>query len=147
MTEAVFNRSKLIVASFVSAIGLVVLVPNLWPLVAYWRADRAEAVTARWVGSNVATSSRDTVGVPAYAFERRVGPVVQECWVDLVKYRHAPGGKPVFETLSVVPGETCADIVVLDDPPNERWPLVGLGLLVSLGGLALLVLSRRRKTA
>jgi hypothetical protein len=138
------GRTKLFVGLFVLAIGLVVLAPNAWPLIQYWNASRSEAVTARWVGSQTTSSSRDTVGVPAFAFERRIGPMVQECRVNLVRYRHAPDGKPLHETLRLVPGTTCDDVVVLDDPPRERIPLVLLGLAVVIGGLVLTRLALRR---
>ena len=55
------SRTRIIVGLFVVVLGLVVLAPNLWPLIHYWRADRSEAVTARWVSSVVTHSSRDTV--------------------------------------------------------------------------------------
>ncbi len=131
------SRTRVLVGLFVVVLGLVILVPNAWPVLHYWQASRGEAVTARWVASETATSSRDTVGVPIFAFERRIGPVVQECRVPLVQYRHAPGGKPVRETLRLVAGTRCEDVVVLDDFPRERLPLILLGLLVTLGGLAL----------
>lgn len=139
------SRTRIIVGLFVVVLGLVVLAPNLWPLIHYWRADRSEAVTARWVSSVVTHSSRDTVSVPAYVFERRIGPMVQECRIDLPQYRHAPDGKPVFETLQLVVGATCSDVIVLDDPPKERIPLVLLGLAVTIGGIALTVLALRRR--
>ncbi len=113
-------------------------------MLTWWQASRGEAVTARWAGSEIATSSRDTVGVPTFVFERRIGPMPQECRVPLVQYRHAPGGKPLHETLQVVPGTRCEDIVVLNDPPRERLPLILLGLAVLGGGLWLTVLARRR---
>jgi len=138
------ERTKLLVGLFVVVLGLVVLLPNIWPLLHYWRADRSQAVTARWVSSVVTHSSRDTVSVPAYVFERRIGPMVQECRIDLPQYRHAPDGKPIFETLSLVPGTTCDDVIVLDDPPKERIPLVLLGLALSAGGLILTGLALRR---
>ncbi|QCI68099.1 hypothetical protein [Phreatobacter stygius] len=139
------SRSRLLVGLFVVVLGLVVLLPNVWPLVHYWRADRSEMVTARWVSSVVTHSARDTVSVPAYVFERKIGPMVQECRIDLPQYRHAPDGKPVFQTLSLVPGTTCDDVVVLDDPPRERIPLVILGLVLSLGGLVMTGLALRRR--
>ena len=138
------SRSRLFVGLFVLAIGLVVLTPNAWPLVQYWNASRGEAVTARWAGSETTSSSRDTVGIPAFVFERKIGPMVQECRVNLVRYRHAPTGKPLHETLRVVPGATCDDIVVLDDPPRERIPLALLGLATAVGGLVLTGLALRR---
>jgi hypothetical protein len=139
------SRSKLLVGLFVLVLGLVVLVPNLWPVVTYWRADRSQAVTARWASSVVTHSSRDTVSVPAYAFERRIGPMVQACKIDLPQYRHAPDGKPVFETLQLVVGTTCNDVIVLDDPPNERLPLVVLGLAIAGLGAFLTRLALRRR--
>lgn len=139
------SRSKVFVAVFVAVVGLVVLIPNAIPLVAHWRADWSQAVTARWVGSQIATSARDTVGVPAFAFERRIGPLVQDCRVDLVKYRHAPGGRPRFETLTVVAGATCQDLQVREDPPTERIPLAIAGILTTFLGLGLLVVARRRR--
>lgn len=139
------SRTRIIVALFVVVLGLVVLAPNLWPIVHYWRADRSEAVTARWVSSVVTHSSRDTVSVPAYAFERRIGPMVQDCKIDLPQYRHAPDGKPVFESLKLVVGATCDDVIVLDDPPKERIPLVLLGLAITFGGFALTWLAVRRR--
>ena len=140
-------RTRLLVGLFVVVIGLVVLVPNAWPVLRHWSASGGEAVTARWVTSETATSSRDTVGVPVFVFERRIGPMLQECRVPLVQYRHAPGGKPVRETLRLVPGTRCEDIVVLDDFPRERLPLILLGVLVSLGGLALTWVATRRAPA
>ncbi|MEI8145712.1 MAG: hypothetical protein WCH83_09635 [Alphaproteobacteria bacterium] len=139
------SRSKLIVALFVLVMGVVILVPNVLPLVSYWSADRSSAVTARWVGSAVTSSARDTVAVPAFQFERRIGPVVQDCRVDLVQYRHAPNGKPLHESLQVIAGTRCDDLIVLDDPPNERIPLVALGLIVASLGAWLLILARRAK--
>lgn len=139
--------TRLLVGLFVVLIGLVVLVPNALPVLAYWQATRQEAVTARWAGSETATSTRDTVGIPLFVFERRIGPMVQECRVPLVQYRHAPGGRPLHETLQVVPGTRCEDLVVLNDPPRERLPLILLGLAVLAGGLWLTLLSRRRRPA
>ncbi|MCZ0734091.1 hypothetical protein [Phreatobacter sp. AB_2022a] len=139
------SRTRMIVGLFVVVLGLVVLAPNLWPLVHYWRADASEAVSARWVSSVVTHSSRDTVSVPAYAFERRIGPMVQDCRIDLPQYRHAPDGKPVFENLRLVVGATCDDVIVLDDPPKERIPLVLLGLVITIGGIVLTVLATRRR--
>lgn len=143
-SELAPGRTKLLVGLFVVVLGLVVLLPNVWPLWHYWRADRTQAVTARWVSSVVTHSSRDTVSVPAYVFERRIGPMVQDCRIDLPQYRHAPDGKPIFETLSLVPGTTCEDVIVLDDPPKERIPLVLLGLALSAGGLVLTGLALRK---
>lgn len=143
-SELAPGRTRLLVGLFVVVLGLVVLLPNIWPLLHYWRADRSQAVTARWVSSVVTHSSRDTVSVPAYVFERRIGPMVQDCRIDLPQYRHAPDGKPIFETLSLVPGTTCEDVIVLDDPPKERIPLVLLGLALSAGGLVLTGLALRR---
>lgn len=137
------SRSRLFVGLFVLAMGLVILVPNAWPLVRYAAASRGEAVTARWAGSQTAHSSRDTVGVPTFAFERRIGPMVQECRVPLLRYRHAPDGRPLHESLQVVPGTTCEDIVILDDPPRERIPLTILGLAVALAGAGLSLAARR----
>ena len=139
------GRSKLFVGLFVLIMGLVILGPNSWPLLQYWNASRTEAVSARWVSSVVTHSSRDTVAVPAYAFERRIGPMVQECKVDIPRYRHAPDGKPLHETLRLVVGTTCADVVVLDDPPTERIPLVLFGLAVLAGGGLLTRLALRRR--
>lgn len=141
------SRTKLTVALLVLVMGLVVLAPNAWVIVSYWRAEAGEAVTARWVSSVVTHSSRDTVSVPAYAFERRIGPMVQECKVDIPRYRHAPDGKPLHQTLRLAVGTTCDDIVVLDDPPSERWPLVLLGLAISAAGLVLGWLALRRAPA
>lgn len=138
------SRTRTLVGLFVVLIGLVVLVPNALPVFTYWQASRSEAVTARWVGSETATSSRDTVGIPTFVFERRIGPMPQECRVPLVQYRHAPNGRPLHETLQVVPGTRCEDIVVLNDPPRERLPLILLGLAVLAGGLWLTVVARRR---
>lgn len=138
-------RSKLLVGLFVVLIGLVVTVPNAWPLIRYWQAGQGEAVTATWAGSQTTSSSRDTVGVPAYTFQRRIGPMVQDCRVNLVQYRHAPDGKPSRETLQVVAGTTCEDIVVLDDPPRERIPLVLIGLATVLAGLVLTGLALRSR--
>ena len=138
------SRSRLFVGLFVVLIGIVVLVPNAWPVLRYWSASRGEAVTARWAGSDTATSTRDTVGVPVFVFERRIGPMVQECRVPLVQYRHAPGGKPFHETLRLVPGTRCEDVVVLDDFPRERLPLILLGVLTTLGGLVLTWIAARR---
>lgn len=143
--QAGASRSRLFVGLFVLFMGLVITAPNAWPLIQYAVASRSEPVTARWVESHVATSSRDTVGVPTFVYERRIGPMVQECRVALVKYRHAPNGRPLHETLRVVPGTTCDDIVVLDDPPRERIPLVLLGLLIAAGGLALTIIAVRRR--
>ncbi|MBN8945074.1 MAG: hypothetical protein J0H01_36565 [Rhizobiales bacterium] len=143
-SELAPGRTKLLVGLFVVVLGLVVLLPNVWPLWHYWRVDRSQAVTARWVSSVVTHSSRDTVSVPAYTFERRIGPMVQDCRIDLPQYRHAPDGKPIFETLSLVPGTTCDDVIVLDDPPRERIPLVLLGLALSAGGLFLTGLALRK---
>lgn len=137
-------RSRLFVGLFVLIMGLVITAPNAWPLIQYAIASRGEAVPARWVGSQTVSSTRDTVGVPTFAFERRIGPMVQECRVPLTRYRHAPDGKPLHEVLQVVPGTTCDDIVVLDDPPRERIPLVLLGLAIAVGGLVLTVVARRR---
>lgn len=136
--------TRLLVGLFVALIGLVILVPNTLPVLTYWQASRQEAVNARWAGSETATSTRDTVGIPIFVFERRIGPMVQECRVPLVQYRHAPGGKPLHEVLQVVPGTRCEDLVVLNDPPRERLPLILLGLAVLAGGLWLTVLARRR---
>ncbi len=141
------SRTRLLVGLFVIVVGLVVLAPNAWPVLRHWQASGGEAVTARWVTSETATSSRDTVGVPVFVFERRIGPMLQECRVPLVQYRHAPGGRPVRETLRVVPGARCEDIVILDDFPRERLPLILLGLLVTLGGLALTWIAVRRAPA
>ncbi|MFN3853612.1 MAG: hypothetical protein ACK4M0_04385 [Phreatobacter sp.] len=138
------TRTKLFVGLFVVVMGLVVTAPNAWPLIRYWQAAKGEAVTATWAGSQTTSSSRDTVGVPAYTFQRRIGPMVQDCRVDLVQYRHAPDGRPVHETLQVVVGSTCEDLVVLDDPPRERIPLVVFGLATVLAGLVLTGLALRR---
>lgn len=137
-------RTKLFVGLFVVLMGLVVTAPNAWPLIRYWQAGQGEAVTATWAGSQTTASTRDTVGVPAYTFQRRIGPMVQDCRVDLVQYRHAPDGRPVRETLQVVAGTTCEDLVVLDDPPRERIPLVAIGLATVLAGLVLTGLALRR---
>jgi hypothetical protein len=131
------SRTKLTVALLVLITGLIVLAPNAWVMIQFWRFDASEAITARWVSSVVTHSSRDTVAVPAFAFERRIGPMVQECKVDVPRYRHAPDGKPLRETLRVVVGTTCEDLTVLDDPPRERLPLVLLGLAISAAGLVL----------
>ncbi|QCK87047.1 hypothetical protein E8L99_15390 [Phreatobacter aquaticus] len=138
------SRTKLTVALLVLVTGLIVLAPNAWVIIQFWRVDTSETVTARWVSSVVTHSSRDTVAVPAYAFERRIGPMVQECKVDIPRYRHAPDGKPLRETLRLVAGTTCEDVTVLDDPPRERFPLVLLGLAISAAGLALAWLALRR---
>jgi hypothetical protein len=140
--EGRWNVSRLIVAVIVMAAGLVLLVPNGWQVWRHYGADAGQAVTARWSGSTVTTSTRDTVAVPTFVFERRIGPVVQECRVDLLRYRHAPAGRPRFEAPRVVAGSTCDDIVILDDPPRERIWLALFGLLVTIGGLVLAGLAR-----
>jgi hypothetical protein len=141
------SRSRLFVGLFVLFMGLVITVPNAWPLIQHAIASRSEPVTARWVESHITSSSRDTVGVPNFAFERRIGPIVQECRVALTRYRHAPNGRPLRETLRVVPGTTCDDLVVLDDPPRERIPLVLLGLMVAAAGAVLTTIAVRRRPA
>ncbi len=141
------SRSRLFVGLFVLFMGLVITAPNAWPLIQHFQASRAEPATARWVESHITSSSRDTVGVPTYVFERRIGPMVQECRVALTRYRHAPNGRPLRETLRVVPGTTCEDIVVLDDPPRERIPLVLLGLMVVAAGAVLTWVAVRRRPA
>ena len=113
------------------------------PLYQYWAADRSEIIVARWVGSKETSSSRDTVAVPAFEFSRRIGPMVQDCRLDLVQYRHAPGGKPKYEVLNLVVGTTCTDIIVLDDPPRERIPLAAIGFLLALVGLVMLYKARQ----
>jgi len=141
------GRTRTLVGLFVALLGLVILVPNALPVWVYWQASREEAVVARWTGSNVVSSSRDTVGVPTFAYERRIGPMVQECRVPLVQYRHAPTGKPVHETLRIVPGTRCEDMVVLDDPPRERVPLILLGLAIAGVGIWLTLLARKKGQA
>lgn len=138
-------RSRLLVGLFVVLIGLVVTVPNAWPLLRYWQASGGEVLTATWAGSHTTSSSRDTVGVPAYTFQRRIGPMVQDCRVNLVQYRHAPDGRPSHETLRVVAGTTCEDLVVLDDPPRERIPLVLIGTVTMLAGLVLTGIALRSR--
>ncbi len=139
------KRTRTLVALMVTITGLVLFTPNFLPLWFYWTANREEAVTARWVGSSVAKSSADTVEVPTYLFTRKIGPMAQDCRVPLVRYRHQPGGKPVWQSFQVVVGETCTDLIVLDDPPRERIPLALLGLAVA--GIGLYLLVRVRKAA
>ncbi len=136
-------KARQLIALFVLAMGLILGVPNGWPLFQYYTSDRSEILVAKWVGSKETSSSRDTVAVPAYEFTRRIGPMVQDCRIDLVQYRHAPGGKPKFEVLNLVVGATCTDIIVLDDPPHERIPLMAIGFLMALAGLALFFKARQ----
>ena len=138
------SRSRLLVGLLVLVVGLIIAVPNILPLVSYYRASMGEAVTARWDGSQTVTSSRDTVGVPSFVYQRRIGPIVQDCRISLLRYRHAPDGKPLHETLRLVPGRTCEDATVLDDPPRERIPLAVLGILTLIGGAVLTWVAARR---
>lgn len=141
------QRSRLVVGLFVLVVGLIITVPNVLPLVTYYRASASEAVTARWDGSQTTSSTRDTVGVPSFVYQRRIGPIVQDCRIALLRYRHAPDGKPLHETLRLVPGTTCDDVTILDDPPRERIPLAILGLLTVLGGAALTWVAAKRRPA
>jgi hypothetical protein len=134
------RSNRLIISAFVILMGLIILTPQAFILHKFYMAY-GDVVTAVYEKSEKATNTKDTVAMPFYRFSRKIGPVVQGCFLPFPDLAHAPDGAPRLKEIQLKVFETCNDTLILNDNPTTAWIIALLGLILTALGFNLLRLA------